>query len=160
MRNSLSSFVILPVFLTYSGIAASGSLAQAVADTQEPASFAPLDGQTFDASIVPQADGTGPAEPLLDELSFENGTFSSRICERYGFLPGLYWVRGTPDEIQFQAILHSPTDGTMEWSGTVINGKLEGTMRWTRERWYWTINAEHRIAGKLSAQPNAPVGSD
>lgn len=48
----------------------------------------------------------------------------------------------------------------MEWQGTVKDGKLDGTMRWTRERWYWTIEAEHRISGQLSLQPAAPTSSD
>jgi hypothetical protein len=136
------------------------SLAQTVTHQTQPVVFAPLDGLEFDAGIVRQEDGKDPAEPLTDRLLFANGKFSSRICERYGFVPGAYWVRGTADEIEFSAVLHSPTDGTMEWQGTVKDGKLDGTMRWIRERWYWTIEADHRISGQLSSQPSGPTSSD
>lgn len=134
--------------------------AQTVADPAQSVALAPLNGQEFEARIVRQGDSAAPSEPLVDRLSFANGMFSSVICERYGFVPGAYWVRGTVDSIEFTAILHSPTDGIMEWSGIVKDGKLDGTMRWTRERWYWTIEAEHRIAGELVPQLSAPVGSD
>ena len=136
------------------------SIAQTVTDPTQSIVFAPLDGLEFEAGIVRQGEGKEPAEPLLDRLHFKKGMFSSRICERYGFVPGAYWVRGTADEIEFTAVLRSPTDGTMEWKGTVKDGKLDGTMRWTRERWYWTIEAEHRISGQLSSQPSAPTSSD
>lgn len=159
MCTSTAITLALIVSLTSAGMAAS-SFAQTITPASQSAPLAPLDGQTFDAGIVPQADGAGPAEPLLDQLFFANGMFSSKICERYGFVPGAYWVRGTPDAIEFQAVLHSPTDGTMEWQGTVTGGKLDGTMRWTRDRWYWTIKAEHRISGELSPRVPAPSGSD
>jgi hypothetical protein len=134
--------------------------AQEVTENAPSATFAPLDGYEFDAGIVRQSDSAAPTEPLMDRLFFANGMFSSKICERYGFVPGAYWVRGTADAIEFTAVLHSPTDGVMEWKGTVKDGKLDGTMRWTRERWYWTIEAEHRISGELSTQPATAPGTD
>jgi hypothetical protein len=138
----------------------STSFAQTLAELAQSAAFAPLDGQEFEAGIVQQGDSAAPSEPLIDRLSFENGTFSSLICERYGFVPSAYWVRGTADAIEFTAILESPTDGVMEWRGTVKDGKLDGTMRWTRERWYWTIEAEHHIVGEIVPQLTAPIRSD
>lgn len=141
------------------GLARSVS-AQDLADTAESVTFAPLDGQEFSAGILRQDDQAAPSEPLLDRLFFADGMFSSKICERYGFVPGAYWVRGTEDAIEFSAVLHSPTDGVMEWQGTVKDGKLVGTMRWTRERWYWTIEAEHQITGALESQPSQPAAFD
>ncbi|MES2845140.1 MAG: hypothetical protein V4747_08955 [Pseudomonadota bacterium] len=141
------------------GLAGSVS-AQDLAETAELVTFAPLDGQEFSAGILRQDDSSAPSEPLLDRLFFADGMFSSKICERYGFVPGAYWVRGTEDAIEFSAVLHSPTDGVMDWKGTVKDGKLVGTMRWTRERWYWTIEAEHQIFGELESQPSQPAGID
>jgi hypothetical protein len=130
----------------------------ALAEPQAGQALAPLDGFVFEASIVRRDGEAGPAEPLIDRLTFDGGQFSSRICERYGFVPGAYWVRGEPGAIEFHAVLHSPTDGTMEWTGTVTGDALEGTMRWTRPRWYWTVRAEHRIAGRRTeADPARPV---
>jgi hypothetical protein len=123
-------------------------LAEQRSSNVDAPALAPLDGFVFEASIV-RRDGDAPAaEPLIDRLSFAGGRFSSRICERYGFVPGAYWVRGEPGAIQFHAVLHSPPDGTMEGTGAVTGNKPDGTMRWTRPRWYWTIRAEHRIAGQ------------
>ncbi len=158
MCMSAAPRLALIVALMAAGLAPP-SFAQAITQAPQAASLAPLDGQTFDAGIVRQADAS-PTDPLLDQLFFADGMFSSKICERYGFVPGPYWVRGEPDAIEFQAVLHSPTDGIMEWQGTVKDGKLDGTMRWTRERWYWTVEAEHRISGELSPQAPAPGGSD
>lgn len=155
MRFSVGIVGILTLALNGGGLPAA-SIAQTGTHLKQPIVFAPLDGLEFDAGIVRQKDREDPVEPLLDRLFFAKGMFSSKICERYGFVPGPYWVRGTKDEIHFTAVLQSPTDGTMEWRGTVKSGRLDGTMRWTRERWYWTIEAEHRISGELSSPPSAP----
>lgn len=159
MRLAAGTAVVLSHAINIVGLSAP-AFAQAVAEAPQQAAFAPLDGLEFDAGIVRQGDSAAPAEPLLDRLFFANGMFSSKICERYGFVPGAYWVRGTPEMIEFSAVLHSPTDGVMEWKGTVTGGKLDGTMRWTRERWYWTIEAEHRISGQIATQPSASSTSD
>jgi len=149
-------------FICSSNVAGLGGsvLAQQIADTAEVVTFAPLDGHEFSAAIVPKVDSSAPSEPLLDRLFFVDGMFSSKICERYGFVPGAYWVRGTADAIEFSSVLLSPTDGVMEWKGTVKDGKLSGTMRWTRERWYWTIEAEHQISGELASLPPKPPTLD
>lgn len=113
------------------------------------ASLAVLDGQIFEASIVRDDGSTDGNAPLIDRLVFEDGLFVSEICTRYDFVPAHYWVRTDDGAIWFYAELRSPTSGVMVWKGAVKDGDLEGTMRWTRERWYRTIDAEHRIAGHL-----------
>lgn len=118
-----------------------------------------LDGMTFGAGIVrndavaPIDEGRG-SEPdggasLRDTLVFDRGMFTSRICTRYNFAAAPYWVRLDGDRVHFLAELSSPTDGKMVWQGTIRDGRLEGTMRWTRTRWYWTVDVEHRIRGEL-----------
>lgn len=87
--------------------------------------------------------------PLGDVLTFSNGIFSSEICKRYNFKGAPYWVRVEGDQVHFLAELTSPTDGRMLWKGTIRGGILKGTMRWTKKRWYWTIDTEHKISGKL-----------
>ena len=124
------------------------------------ASVALLDGRQFNAGIVQadaEEDGTKP--PLVDQLMFSNGKFSSAVCKRYNFTEAPYWVRVEGDQVHFLAELTSPTDGRMVWKGTVRGDTLEGTMRWTKERWYWTIDTEHKIRGQLEkglnpASPN------
>ena len=109
----------------------------------------PLDGMRFKATIVKDAHGDAPKQPLIDELDFHNGNFSSAICKRFNFTEAPYWVRMESGRVRFMAELQSPTDGTMLWKGTVEGGVLNGTMRWTKKRWYWTIDAEHKIRGEI-----------
>ncbi len=107
----------------------------------------PLDGLRFKVGIVKE--GAEDENPLDDTLTFDGGNFSSAICERFSFAAAPYWTRREGDTVRFLAELESPTDGRMVWNGTIAGDGLEGTMRWTRTRWYWTIDAEHRIRGTL-----------
>ena len=115
-----------------------------------------LDGRQFKAGILrADAEPDGEKPPLGDQLMFSNGKFSSAVCKRYNFAEAPYWVRVEGDQVHFLAELTSPTDGKMVWKGTVRGDTLEGTMRWTKERWYWTIDTEHVIRGKLENGANA-----
>ena len=109
-----------------------------------------LDGQEFDVRIVrDDAKDDENNRGLGDILSFSNGKFSSKICRRFNFADAPYWIRVEGDRTHFLAELKSPTDGSMRWQGTIRGDTLEGTMRWRRERWYWTIDATHEIRGRL-----------
>ena len=112
-----------------------------------PSTVGLLDGRRFKAGIVNTEDGSGNA--LEDTLIFDNGAFLSVVCKRYNFKASPYWVRTDGETIHFLAELYSPTDGKMEWRGTINGDKLNGTMRWTKKRWYWTIDAEHTIEGEV-----------
>ena len=126
---------------TGSGIAASEVSLQ---------NHAPLDGRVFSASIVRGQVDDGKNRPLVDTLIFRDGTFSSVICENYNFSAAPYstWTDG--GATHFEVELTSPTDGRMLWRGRVSGDTLEGTMRWTKKRWYWTVDAEHTIRGELA----------
>jgi hypothetical protein len=115
-----------------------------------------LDGRQFKAGIIrADAENDGKQPTLGDELIFSNGKFSSAVCKRYNFAEAPYWVRVEGDQVHFLAELTSPTDGKMVWKGTVRGDTLEGTMRWTKERWYWTIDTEHKIRGTRETEPIA-----
>jgi hypothetical protein len=110
----------------------------------------PLDGRQFNVHIVrDDADKDGKNRGLGDQLMFSDGNFSSAICKKYNFADAPYWVRIAGDQVHFLAELASPTDGTMRWEGTIRGDTLEGTMRWTKTRWYWKIDTTHKISGKL-----------
>lgn len=109
-----------------------------------------LDDRQFKAGIVRiEEDQDEEKKPLGDQLTFSNGMFSSAVCKRYNFKEAPYWVRVEGEKTHFLAELTSPTDGRMLWKGTIQGNTLEGTMRWTKKRWYWTIDTEHRIRGEL-----------
>lgn len=110
----------------------------------------PLDGRQFRAGITrDDADEDERNRPLEDRLMFADGKFSSEICRRYNFKEAPYWMRVEGDQVHFLAELTSPTDGKMVWKGTIRGDVLQGTMRWTKKRWYWTIDTEHVIRGRL-----------
>jgi len=108
---------------------------------------AALDGRVFGAYIVREDAAEG--QQLGDKLAFGDGMFSSALCRQYNFSDAPYWVRIEGEQIHFLVELNSPTDGTMLWKGTIRGDSLEGTMRWTKKRWYWTIDTEHKIHGNL-----------
>ena len=115
------------------------------------ASTGPLDGRQFNARIVrADANVEERGQPLGDQLTFRDGRFSSAICKKFNFVEAPYWVRVEGDKIYFLAELASPTDGAMRWKGVIRGNTLEGTMRWEKKRWYWTINVEHKIHGELT----------
>jgi hypothetical protein len=124
---------------------------------------AALDGRTFDARIVRanSSEDSTQSDQIGDRLVFSDGMFASAVCRRYNFADAPYWVRVEGDRIHFLAEMTSPTDGTMRWKGTIQGDTLEGTMRWTKKRWYWTIDTEHQIRGKLDeAAPGVRTGAD
>lgn len=125
-------------------------------DTSAGLDGGPLDGLRFKVGIVKE--GAEDENPLGDTLTFDGGNFSSAICKQFNFAAAPYWIRREGDTVRFLAELESPTDGRMVWNGTISGDDLEGTMRWTRTRWYWTIDAEHRIRGTL--EPAIQTGSN
>lgn len=120
----------------------------------KPQTINQLDGLQFKTGITKREDGSDNS--LEDTIIFENGKFSSVVCKRYNFSAAPYWTRTEGDTIHFLAELDSPTDGKMLWKGRISKGKLEGTMRWSRKRWYWNIDAEHKIQGKLNVDTKKP----
>ncbi len=115
-----------------------------------------LDGKQFKAGIVrADADEEKKKSPLGDLLIFNEGKFSSVVCKKYNFAAAPYQVSKDGDQVHFSAVLHSPTDGKMAWKGIIRGDSLEGTMHWTKKRWYWTIDVEHKIVGKLEVGLNS-----
>lgn len=112
--------------------------------------YQPLDGMQFRVKILKKAGNDG-LEQEIDELVFRDGAFFSTMCKQYNFDAAPYWIRFEGGQVHFQAELTSPTDGTMLWNGVIRDKVLEGTMRWTKKRWYWTIDVEHKIRGELSS---------
>ncbi len=132
------------------GFAKPGLAAEPLHESQGAAT-GPLDGRAYAARIVRATLAEQSREPG-DELMFSNGMFGSMLCRRFNFSDAPYWIRREGDRIHFLAEMTSPTDGKMVWKGTIRGDTLEGTMRWTKERWYWTIDTEHKIRGTLQTE--------
>ena len=104
-----------------------------------------LDGKRFRSR---QYNDDGTPRPW-DVLVFNDGKFISENCKPYGFVEGPYWLRYDGDSVHFLAELQSPTHGTMVWRGTVKGEKIEGSLVWTKKRWYWTIIRTFNFTGSI-----------
>ena len=144
---AVACLIFITMFPNQHLLAQSLEQSNGLKDRSIPSTNAFLDGLQFKAGIVKKGEGSGKA--LGDTLIFNGGKFSSVVCKRYNFTAAPYWVRTDGKTIHFFAELNSPTDGKMIWKGTITNAKLKGTMRWTRKRWYWTVDAEHNIEGEV-----------
>lgn len=114
-----------------------------------------LDGKTF-RSRQYNDDGTARE---WDLLSFRDGKFISENCKPYGFTEAPYWLRFTGNDVHFLAETVSPDSGTMLWKGVVHGNKVEGNVRWTRERWYWTLRRSWDFKGTLQESGSNSIGT-
>jgi hypothetical protein len=139
------NIALLPtVPLTFAFAAALLLFPDAVADPDPPAADEPLDGMVFAGRIGPADD-----PDLADHLYFENGRFWSGECVRCGFEPGVYWVRRTAGGIAFRGVLESADRGTFTYEGMVRGGRVDVSIHWRHERWYWTIDRNLRFVGEI-----------
>lgn len=114
----------------------------------EPAETAPkaLDGKTFKGEIG-QIGGDAFSD---DTWVFDNGLFASMECQKCGFPKGTYTVTREGNAIHFRTETTCPvTDAALVYTGTVKDGRIEGTYTWTKERWYWTIEKDFWFEGEL-----------
>jgi len=87
-----------------------------------------LDGKSFLGQMGQQ--GSEKGNP--DEFIFKEGKFRSIACNPYGFGDAPYTASANEDMMTFEAETHSPTDGVMQWKGTVTGEKIEGTATWLK----------------------------
>lgn len=141
-----ASVLVFAVMFTTMGWSQTSKQTELPSIAATPGAMPTLDGRQYKAGIV-RATSTdeGGKKPLGDLLMFSGGKFSSAVCKRYNFAEAPYWIRMEGDQVHFLAELTSPTDGKMVWKGTILGDILKGTMRWTKKRWYWTVDAEHKI---------------
>lgn len=86
-------------------------------------------------------------------LTFRDGEFASRICRKYGYPPASYWVRRDAEGLHFFANLENPDNGTIRFEGVFDGATMRATARWTKERWYWTVEETLRFSGRPDATP-------
>lgn len=109
-----------------------------------------LDGRVFQGKIGPRQ-----KPDLEDKLIFNNGRFWSEICTQCGFAPGHYWTRKEGNSIHFRGELVGDR-GVFEYDGVVRGDHVQVSIRWTKERWYWTIERELGFQGELLVNVAAP----
>lgn len=89
-----------------------------------PARAAPLDGKVYEGVFLERGHTKGDA----DTLSFRNGRFHSRACDRYGYGDAAYTTTDEGGATRFEAQTESPRYGTLRWTGYVRGDRLDATV--------------------------------
>lgn len=111
----------------------------------EPALHGPLDGRVYTGSFGP----AGETADTPDTIGFRDGRFWSCHCAPMGFRPGEYWVRYVGEAIHFTGRMESDDSGTFDFTGVVRGEAVEVSLRWRKERWYWSIERDFRFTGTI-----------
>lgn len=96
----------------------------------------------------------GQAERNEEVLKFEHGRFTSNVCRKYGFPPAPYWIRRDDDGLHFLATLENPDNGIIRFEGTFDGTTMHATARWTKHRWYWTVDQTLVFKGRPDESPD------
>lgn len=114
-------------------------------DADRPGAHGPLDGMAFVGKIGPRGD------PDIDDvLFFQDGHFWSKACTGCGFAPAPYWIRHVGEGIEFRGFLESADRGRFSYLGLVKNGRITATIKWRKDRWYWSIDRAMGFEGRLA----------
>ena len=93
-------------------------------EAEEAAAQGILDGKSINGQIGEAGAETGAP----DTFTFSGGQFHSSACDAYGYGQAAYTAVDNGDgTISFEAVTASPTDGVLNWTGTVTGDSLEGT---------------------------------
>jgi hypothetical protein len=88
-----------------------------------------LDGRTYDVTLRK----AGDERTIRDRIVFAGGMLDSGAAHAWGFPAAAYSSAAEGKRIRFTARSASVTHGTMEWTGEVHRGRIEGTVDWKDE---------------------------
>ena len=83
-----------------------------------------LDGKTFTGPMGPKGSETSRGD---DTVTFKRGKFNSSICAQFGYSDGKYKTETKDGALEFTARTKNKKGDTMDWKGTVKDGKLDAT---------------------------------
>jgi hypothetical protein len=138
-------FVAATAMITHLNAAFAGTEHGQVASGRKNAAAHILDGKRFKGRTGEK----GKKTHHEDILVFDEGRFTSTECFQFGFNSGPYAATVQSDAIRFKAVTRSPSNGKMEWEGTLKGDTLDVTYSWTKERWLWTTHREYWFKGTL-----------
>ena len=123
MRKLRTGLLVLAALL---GTAATGRATAEDTPQDTPPAAGSLDGKTFSGEMGEQGKDKGEAQTFV----FRDGGFEAPATSRWGFTTGAYTAEQDGTTIIFSSETQSPKQGKMRWSGTVLDGQLEGVMTW------------------------------
>lgn len=112
-----------------------------------------LDGMVFVGRIGPEGD-----LDLEEELHFSDRVFWSRRCLACGFDPAPYQSRQTPDGVRFTGELVGRSGSVFQYDGRIVGAEAEVAVRWTKKRWYRTIDRMLVFRGQRAPDTAALTG--
>jgi hypothetical protein len=124
MRKLRTGLLLLAAVLGTAAATGPGAAQDAPPETAPAA--ATLDGKTFVGEWGEQGKDKGEAQTFV----FRDGSFEVPGTSRLGFTAGPYTVEPDGSTTIFSAETQSPKQGKMRWSGTALDGQLEGVMTW------------------------------
>lgn len=95
----------------------------ALAAAAQPASL--LDGKVFLVDLGPK---DKPADEKDDVVTFRDGRFHSRFCDKYGFGTGAYGAAAEGGSVVFAAETVSDSEGRLAWKGRIDGDAIEGAV--------------------------------
>ncbi len=97
-------------------------------ESRSPRQAATLNGHRFAIELWQSSQSAG-----ADTLYFDDNGCESAWCSGYGFMPAPYTLHAEGRALIWQSRSHSPSDGQVEWRGTVRGDAIEGSMTWQKE---------------------------
>lgn len=147
-RRGASLAVLLScslLVLSFAGHTEDNPTSAADTDDRKHTPFA-LDGLAFKGDIG--AIGEPPFS--TDVWIFEKGAVVSRECRACG--TSEYWLRPDDGGLRFRAEKDCADTGvTLSYKGLVKDDRIEGTLTWTKDRWYGDIEEKFRFVGERIA---------
>lgn len=128
-----------PVALARFAAATLGCLLLALAPAARSAP--PLDGKVFVVDLGPKGKA---ADEKDDVLTFRDGRFHSKFCDKYGFGTGTYEAKNDGGAVVFTTETVSESDGRLVWRGRVEGATIEGTIVHHRKPSWFNRNPEPR----------------
>ena len=102
---------------------------------------APLDGKVFVVDSGPQGE---PADEKDDALTFRDGRFHSKSCDKYGFGTAAYATTTQGSSVVFATETTSEEHGRLAWQGRIDGATIEGTVVHYRKPGFFNRHPEPR----------------
>lgn len=93
-----------------------------------------LDGRVFLVDLGPKGKS---ADEKDDVVTFRDGRFHSRFCDKYSFGTGAYEAAAEGGAVVFATETSSDKEGRLVWKGRIESGAIEGVIvHYRKPSWF------------------------